>query len=84
MACLFSVGIHVVTVYHTAYNAYCYTVCVIHCTSCWTSGSPHDATSIFLVTFVVNMMYLQIIYQRETLQMLEVIKQKHFNWPVNK
>ena len=29
-----------------------------------------------LITFVVNKMYLQIIYQREALQMLEMIKQK--------
>ena len=29
-----------------------------------------------LITFVVNMMYLQIIYQREALQMPEMIKQK--------
>ena len=29
-----------------------------------------------LITFVVNMMYLQIIYQHEVLQMPEMIKQK--------
>ena len=29
-----------------------------------------------LITFVVNMMYLQIIYQREALQMPEMKKQK--------
>ena len=28
-----------------------------------------------LITFVVNMMYLQFIYQREALQMPEIVKQ---------
>ena len=37
-----------------------------------------------LITFVVKMMYLQIICQHEALQIPETIKQKHFNWPVNK
>ena len=37
-----------------------------------------------LITSVVNMMYLQIIYQREALQMPRMTKQKHFSWPVNK
>ena len=30
------------------------------------------------------MMYLQIINQREALQMPKMTKQKRFNWPVNK
>ena len=30
------------------------------------------------------MMYLQIIYHHEALQMLKMTKQKRFNWPVNK
>ena len=34
-----------------------------------------------LITFAVYMIYLQIIYQHEALQMPEMIKQKHFNWP---
>ena len=29
-------------------------------------------------------MYLQIIYQREALQMPKMTRQKRFNWPVNK
>ena len=35
-----------------------------------------------IISFVVNMMYLQIIYQREALQMPKMIKKKCFNSPV--
>ena len=35
-----------------------------------------------VISFVVNMMYLQIIYHREALQMPKTIKKKRFNWLV--
>ena len=41
-----------------------------------TKGHIHLCCLFPLITFVVNMMYLQIIYQCEVLQMLKVIKQK--------
>ena len=37
-----------------------------------------------LITFVVDMMYLQIIYQCEALQMPKTLNKKHFDWLVNK
>ena len=36
----------------------------------------HFSSLFSLITFVVNMMYLQIIYQREALQMPKLIKEK--------
>ena len=37
-----------------------------------------------LITFVINMMYLQIIYTHEALQIPKMINKKCYNWPVNK
>ena len=37
-----------------------------------------------LITFVLNMMYLQIIYQCENLWISRNDKAKSFNWPINK
>ena len=39
--------------------------------------------SVILEVFWV-LVFPQIIYQHEALQMPEMIKQKRFNWPVNK
>ena len=35
-----------------------------------------------IISFIVNMMCLQIIYHREALQMPKMIKKKRFNWLV--